>query len=97
MFIGDYVTVCQDRNVVIIVINFSNWGRHIVARTLDVGGNCESFFWKMKENNKRISGTIPVPFSSMISLRCQLTNPSFVMQCIFQAISDKRDNAEVRR
>ena len=33
----------------------------------------------------------------MISLRCQLTNPSFVMQCIFQAISDKRDNAEVRR
>ena len=48
-FIDDFVTVCQDRNIVIIVINFSNWGRHIVARTLDVGGNCESFFWKMKK------------------------------------------------
>ena len=27
LFIDDFVTVCQDRNVVIIVINFSNWGK----------------------------------------------------------------------
>ena len=27
VFIYDFVTVCQDRKVVIIVINFSKWGK----------------------------------------------------------------------
>ena len=94
----DFVTVCQDRNVVIIVINFSNCGKTYRCQDARLGGKLRIILLENEEkNNKWSNRTIPVPFSSMISLRCQLTNPSFVMQCIFQAISDKRDDAEVRR